>query len=227
MRYNMDTLKIPFTFYDFFGYLFPGFIFAISICLLFTQSIEYEKIIVFLNDFEEYKYILVLIIAIISYSLGHVVSSLGSWLFEKILIGKWLNYPSDNLFKKNNKNGLFSSYRRNYTEEFREAFNKNFEEIFGDFKNYDKFMLCFTYIKEKCPNTFSRLNVFISLYDFSRNSAMSLLILAFVTILKGNLLFSLLLMLLTLLFFTRYLRFFRIYGDEVFRSFYVYTKKPK
>lgn len=222
----MDNLKIPFTFFDFFGYLFPGFIFFVAILWILVPEQAYQKTIDFFNLTKDFKYIISFAILIIIYSLGHVVSSLGSYLFEGLLVGKWLGYPSEHLFNDERKNTWpFSSYGKNYSERFRDAFNEKSKEQLGDFNSYDKFMLCFTFVKEKCPTTFGRLTIFISLYDFSRNSAIALLILAIVSILKSYYIYSVLLFGLTFLFTSRYLKFFRIYGDEVFRTFYLYSSE--
>lgn len=222
----MNNLKIPFTFFDFFGHLFPGFIFTITIFWLLIPEQTYQKTIDFFSSTKDFKYIIAFAILLIIYSLGHVVSSLGSYLLEGLLLGKWLGYPSENLFGTERKNTWpFSSYGKNYSKKFRKAFNEKFKKHFGDFNSYDKFMLCFTFVKEKCPTTFGRLTIFISLYDFSRNSAVALFILAIVSILKGYYLYGAILFVLTFMFISRYLKFFRRYGDEVFRAFYVYSLK--
>lgn len=221
----MADLKIPFSFFDFFGYLFPGFIFTISIIWLLIPNDPMTKIINFFNLTKDFMYLSLFATFIIIYGIGHIVSSFGSYLFEGMLIGKWLGYPSKNLFKDESKNiWLFSSYVRNYSEQFRVAFNDIFEEKFGVFGDYDKFMICFSLIKEKCPATAGRLAVFISLYDFSRNSAMALTILAIVSIFQGYYGLSVIILVVAYLFVLRYLKFFKIFGDEVFRSFYVYSK---
>ncbi len=220
----MDDLKIPFSFFDFFGYLFPGFIATIAFIWLIIPNDAYQRTIDFFNSTKDFKYIIFFVILIMIYGLGHVVSSLGSYLFEGILIGKWLGYPSENLFRRERKNTWpFSGYGRNYSEKFIDAFSEKFDGYFGDFNSYDKFMLCFTFVKEKCSTTFGRLITFISLYDFSRNSAMGFLILAIVSILKGYYFYGVILIILTFFFISRYLKFFRSYGDEVFRTFYVYN----
>lgn len=219
----MDDSDIPFNFFDFFGYLIPGIIFTIAIICVLIPDNTYQNTIDFFKSITDFKYIISFVIVIMVYGLGHVVSSLGSYLFEGLLIGKWLGYPSENFFNSKVKNTWpFPSYGNNYSKEFRNSFNEKFKERFGDFNSFDKFILCFTYVKEKCPATLGRLNIFISLYDFSRNSAAALLILAIVSILRGYYLYAGILFILTFLFISRYLKFFRIYGDEIFRTFYVF-----
>lgn len=220
----MDDEKIPFNLFDFFGYIIPGLIFTIAIIWVLIPENTYQKTIDFFKSVTDFKYIISFVIVIMIYGLGHVISSLGSYLFEGLLVGEWLGYPSKNLFNSEQKNTWpFSSYGKSYSKEFINAFNKKFKEHFGEFEDIgDKFMLCFTLVKEKCPATFGRLTIFISLYDFSRNSAMALLILAMVSILRGYYSHAVILFVLTFLFISRYLKFFRIYGDEVFRTFYVF-----
>lgn len=309
----MDDAKIPFNFFDFFGYLIPGLIFTIAIIWVLKPKDTYQEIFDFLISTKDLIYIVSFLIIIIIYSLGHIVSSLGSYFFESLLVGKLLGYPSNNLFAGKEKNTWpFSSYGKNYSKEFRNSFNEKFKEhfgdlflfswdeitgsnnekliefleqnfhidgakikkieniddgktiqvstaknlislklnnektkvrlkiddyrtdefnvkakngnlnIYGDFNISDKYMLCFTFVKEKCPVALGRLTIFISLYDFARNSAMALLILALVFIYNGYILYAEILFVLTLIFISRYLKFFRIFGDEVFRTFYIF-----
>ena len=91
------------------------------------------------------------------------------------------------------------------------------------------FMLCHSVVKEECPAAFSRLNIFIIQYDFARNLAMALLVsipfLMWVGFSRNEMVYVGLGLLSALLFavlFLRYLKFYRRFSDEVFRSFYVY-----
>ncbi len=221
----MGSLRIPFSFYDFFGNIFPGFILLMIIYWILVPENTYEKLFHFFDVTKDFKYIITFVILLVSYGLGHVVSHIGSYIFEKIVIRKWLKYPSYNLFNPDQKYRFFKDYKRSYSKEFITAFSKNFEKIFGKYGDYDMFMLCFTTVKEKCSTSFERLTVFISLYGFSRNSSTAFLILTIVLLIKGYLLYSGISLLIAYVFFLRFLKFYRIYADEVFRTFYVYTSK--
>jgi hypothetical protein len=218
----MESLKNPFSFLDLFVYLFPGLIFFFTIAWLLTPEDKISEIWLFLSKTTDFKYILFFLVLVIIYSLGHIVSSFGSFVFEKVLVKKILGYPKDNFFRKE-KNSVwpFMHYGFNYSEQFRERFQVIFENYFGEFTHQDKFILCFTFVKENCPTTFGRINTFISLYDFSRNSATALIILGIVFFTKSYFVYGLLTLISAFLFTSRYLKFFQLHSDEIFRTFYI------
>lgn len=218
----METLKNPFSFLDLFVYLFPGLIFFFTIAWFFIPENRVPEIWSFFSETKDFKYIFFFLALIIMYSLGHILSSFGSCIFEKILVKYYLGYPVDNFFRneKNNK-WLFMYYGGNYSEQFRERFQKVFENCFSEFKTQDKFILCFTFVKENCPTTFGRINTFVSLYDFSRNSAASLIILGIVFFIKSYFIYGLVTFIFVFLFTFRYLKFFQLHSDEIFRTFYI------
>ncbi|MDD3248467.1 MAG: hypothetical protein PHF18_16680 [Methanosarcina sp.] len=220
----METLENPFSFLDIFVYLFPGLIVFFTIAWFFIPENQVPDIWVFFSETKDFKYIFLFLALIIMYSLGHIVSSFGSCVFEKGLVKNCLGYPRDNFFRNEKKSRWpFIYYGVNYSEQFRERFQVIFENCFGEFTNQDKFILCFTFVKENCPTTFGRINTFISLYDFSRNSAAALIILSITFFLKSYFIYGFLTFIFAFLFTFRYLKFFQLHSDEIFRTFYVYN----
>lgn len=130
---NMNNVNIPFSLFDFFGYLFPGSI-LMTAAFLFAPEGSFEQMVTFFDTANDFKYILYLGFLIATYSLGHIVSSIGSILFQRLLIAKLLGYPADNLLQKNrNKNRVLShlNYKKSYSVKFQNEFNKIFNDYFG------------------------------------------------------------------------------------------------
>lgn len=130
------------------------------------------------------------------------------------------------------KEGIFfKKYKEPYSKEFQQQFEIHFGEYFNKIKynEEDKFKLCFAVVKENCHITYGRLSTFISLYNLSRNLTISFLIsipiLIYNCIIFQNLIFLigiLIALMLIFFFFKNYLKYFKIYSDEVFRAFYIY-----
>lgn len=238
----MTDLKISFNRYDYFGLILPGVLLLISVLFIIPQEI-YIGLGNSLESYKDLKFAFIFLIGVtlifFSYLIGIFISSIGSWLIEGYIIKKKLKYPSYNLF--NDKDSKwFKSYEKSYSSTFIEQFNKIYNEYYNgiSFQGDDKFMTCFTYVKEKCPITYSRLNIFLSIYGLYRNLTvcfiMIFLIFTIYFIFTLNL-FILIIMLFSsgyfIICFYRFLKFFRIYSDEIFRTFYMHRydilKSPK
>lgn len=109
------SVKVPFTFYDFFGYLLPG----ISLGALVLLSADIPKAFELLDlklkgdallprhTFVLYDFIEVLRLSpvfvavaalLLSYILGHIIAAFSGFALERIMVERWLGYPADNLF---------------------------------------------------------------------------------------------------------------------------------
>src|SRR4030042_1455734 len=87
----MDFSKIPFTLYDFFGYLASG-VLGISAFIYF-----YDYWLPRSWRLASFNWVLTIIAA---YVLGQILASLSKWLYELVIIGEWLKHPSTNLFER-------------------------------------------------------------------------------------------------------------------------------
>lgn len=209
--------KIPFNIFDFFGYLITGFIFEVF--LFFSLKLQISYILPFNS------YLIGAIIVISAYILGHIFAFLSSFIIEEIITKKSFGYPSKNIFDNPKTN------KQAYDRNLQKALVKSYEEKTGfKFNHYNFFKFAFHYIKESSPVTFSRLGTFIALYDFSRNLCMLFLTIAiwsFVNFLLNGwpLYFIFISILFSLIFYLRFLKFFYLFADEVFRSFYIATIK--
>jgi hypothetical protein len=223
------VMETKFNFYDFLAYLIPGFLAITALALLFAAP---NMLGTFFERTEPYKYIVSTLVVLLSYAMGHVISQLASLLCERLLVRHWLGYPSENLFSTSKKEvWFFKDYRRPYSADFAGKFKDVYEQKFTTtFQHYDGFMACFHFVKEHSSAALDRLNTFLAIYDFCRNTAMGLSLLALGFLARAYfthrsvlVIYGGLALLLAIFFFYRYLKFFRHYGDEVFRSFHVLT----
>jgi len=224
----MTGVRFPLSVFDFFAYFLQGFLLLIGIAILL--NIEVGGIISTTNLFLD------LVVVVVSYILGHVISELSRWLIEGKLVKRHLGYPSDFVFsEERNKMPFFSEYLSTYSKEFisdfKEVFNKKYANKFSRIDDYNAFLLCFHTVKENCPNAFSRLNIFISMYDFSRNLTLVFLIYAVIftaiSISRSDFTWILgvfLSLIFAFIFLKRYLKFFKAFANEVYYSFYNHVK---
>jgi len=205
--------KISFSVFDFFSYLIIGFIFEIF--LYFTLDLNFSDILSI--DI----YLKITIIVIFAYVLGHIIAFFSSLIIERFITKRIFGYPSKNLFDNPEKN------KQAYEKDLQKALIKIYQEKTGlKFNHYNFFKFAFHYVKESSPVSFSRLNIFITMYDFSRNLCFLFLIISiwsFVNffLLGWPLYLIFIFIFLSFIFYFRFLKFFNLFADEVFRSFYI------
>jgi hypothetical protein len=142
---------------------------------------------------------------------------------------------SEHLFSGAAPARLFGSYRRPYPEAFAKEWKQAYEATFGlPFQHHEAFLNAFHYVKEHSPPTVARLNTFIAIYDFARNTAAALLAVGLAASLEAvrlsggeHLILAALALVAAVLFFLRYLKFFGHYADEVFRAFYILSRSRR
>ncbi len=231
-------VKITFSKYDFFGILLPSIVLLIAITLILPYDF-YSDLSLYLDNFIEFKFIMIGIfsvgIIVLCYIIGMLISGISNWIIEKKIIKKFLKYPSYNLFNQTSSK-WFKSYNASYSHDFINKFNEKFNAYFGsDFEDeVDRFRLCFEVVKEHCPTSFGRLKTFISLYGLNRNLSITFLSIMVLYIIKScfgfNSIFIIIIIISPLISyfnFVNFLKFFRIYADEVFRAFYIYQIENK
>ncbi len=221
----MNLIKSPFNIYDLLSYLSNGFILSIVIYFFYFNKENLIKIIIGKLTLS----VSIILLVLISYIIGHLISLSSSSLFEKLIIKYLLGYPSYNFFTDKPIGfkiikkifGLYS-YKSQYSIFVKKKINSKFKRIFNlNFKDVDNFNLCFHFVKENSPATYNRLLTFISIYGFCRNLSMNLLIIAIILIFNSYFTFGFIIIVLSYLFFLRYLKFFRQYGDEVYKTFII------
>jgi hypothetical protein len=92
----------PFSLYDFYGYIFPGSIFLGFI--IYDEVIPdgstsvplFDKIHVLGQNEFTYASILLVILLIATYTVGHVIAMISSLIFDKLMVGGMFGYPIEN-----------------------------------------------------------------------------------------------------------------------------------
>lgn len=202
---RFKEIRTSFWFYDFFGYLLPGFFF---VCLLIIDydlstlmrynvahsdglvSLDTEKVhfkmeylfgFLTWNSDSDFKFTSVLIMLMFLYVLGHIIAAISSLLIERFLNYGLLKFPSKNLLDNTRERNWFQCIFHNYTRAFDDDFILKFKSVFekrfgANIEKKDIFWLCFVDISIQSPSGLSRVSHFVSLYGFSRNIAGSLFI---------------------------------------------------
>jgi len=209
--------SIPFSLYDFFGYLVAGVLYLVAADhLLGLAWLSTEKPPLQLQVFW----------LLLAYVIGHVNAHWASWLLEKHAARR-LGPPSKTLFDRDTEYRFFKHYRSPLPEGTAEATLDKYSRMTGSRKpGEDMFLFCYHHVKEQCPQAVSRLNTFVSLYGFARNLSFATLILAASFAIaaarglgtQGWTLAGLSLV-AAVTFFYRYLKFYRLFSVEVFASF--------
>lgn len=220
--------KIPFTSYDFWAYLSAGFL------LLFAVDQAAGTKLLMRDSWTVVQGVIAVSIA---YTLGQLVASVASWLFEKVLVGKLLGYPRNVLFGQPKAWKWVRKLIPGYFEALPDATQKAALEKGGkvgvNAPGEALFWPAFANARGTAP-VMARLNDFLNLYGFSRNIALVALIDAAIFYWsylqpKGpaeHLLYARIALVVGLGMTLRYLKFFRLYSVEVFTSF-AYAKEPE
>jgi hypothetical protein len=220
-------MKIPFSVYDFFGYLFSGFTvlaaldFATGGGWLFAESIPPGLAIVFMLG---------------AYVVGHAVSHLASVLIEHGFVRRVLRSPEEHLLATSRSSSrwrwIFPGNFLPLPAETRTRVLARAAAAGAGSEPRALFFHCHACVKSD-EVTLARLNTFLNLYGFCRNLAMAVLLSGFV--LMGSaflratwflspesrplLLIGALCLPMSYVLLLRYLKFFRHYTLEVFLSY--------
>jgi hypothetical protein len=217
--------RIPFSVYDFFGYLVPGFLLVAVMDFALVGPIAGERWV--LRD--DLGVVYGLTWTVIAYIIGHVLASPSEWLLQEIMVRKWLNSPNTNLFndhpKKNGRFRFFSGYykplpspiRKRILEKAKaEGINETGEALF--YHAWGKV--------KKDQDAMARLYIFLYLYGFSRNVSFACM-LAFLVMVAGcvlegswiNLTWAFLSLVAAVGMLYRYLKFYRHYSVDTFIAY--------
>lgn len=216
--------KIPFSIYDFFGYLTPGALFLISIdYFLLKQQLIKSAAENLITGF---------VSLILVYIIGHIISSVSCWCFEKIFVKKFLKPPSVTLFKDKRSivklKKLFSTYYNPLSKNVQDNIIKKLgieSETSEDEKYNAMFQLAFSRVKIHEPSMLS-LNNFLYLYGFARSVSLVCLVMVLILFVSSvfykisicpwwivGFIFAFIMM------FFRYLKFYRYYDRDMFLSY--------
>lgn len=102
--------RIPFSFYDFFGYLAPGFL-VLGVFDFFINNR-------YLFCYHEKDLIFWTMMIGLAYILGQILAYLSSWIIEGVLISKNLKSPSVNLLLNRKKKRMWKKIFKQYLKPF-------------------------------------------------------------------------------------------------------------
>jgi hypothetical protein len=195
----MDKLGIKATIYDFLGYLIPGLL-LLAITYTWIKNLDFNWLFS-LNDisFSAQLYIMIFILA---YICGHVVSSFSSFIFEN-RIAKWVE-------SKINK----KDYSQ-HNEKCLALFSK-------EYANCERQMII-SYCQKNSPVIYETAFIFLTIYGLSRNISTTFLLLDLYFIHKYGFLSieSIVMLVSTLLLIRNYYRFKVYYEKKINSSLYL------
>jgi hypothetical protein len=222
---NKDMGRIPFSVYDFFGYLLPGFLLVVVMDYALVGHIAGERWV--LRD--DLGVVYGLTWTVIAYIVGHVLASPSEWLLQEVMVRKWLRSPNINLFSdphiKEWKFRFFSSYYKPLPPPIRnrilekakaEGINETGEALF--YHAWGKV--------KKDQEVMARLYIFLYLYGFSRNVSFACMLACLVmvagTFVEGswsNLTWAFVSLFAAIGMLYRYLKFYRHYSVDMFIAY--------
>jgi hypothetical protein len=216
--------KIPFSIYDFFGYLSAG---AVT---LFGAVFAIQGVDAFDVELSSAQVILLVVAA---YVTGHVIAAISSFVLERRLTRKFLGTPTKLLFKKEGpKKGwrrFFGTYHSPLPPRTQEIVLAKAEEAAEiDAPGEGLFFHCFGVVRhDEYPR--ERLASFLNLYGFARNVAMATLLaaltLAVAALFNDEVVASELwaaagtAFLVSVVMYFRYLKFYRQYSVELYVTY--------
>jgi hypothetical protein len=220
--------KIPFTSYDFWAYLSAGFLLLFAI-----DSAAGTKLL--MRD--AWTVVQGVVAVSLAYAVGQLVASASSFLFEKILVGKLLGYPRNVLFGQAKAWPWVRRCVPGYFEPLPAATQKaaleKGERVGVHAPGESLFWPAFNDARGT-PPVMARLNDFLNLYGFCRNTALVAFIDAAVfqwsylqpKAPEAHLLWASIAFVIGIGMTLRYLKFYRHYAVEVFTSF-AYSKETE
>ncbi len=215
--------KIPFSIYDFFGYLSAGSL------ALFGAAYAYEGVDAFDVDFTMAQ---ILLLVVASYVAGHAIAGVSSFVLERRLTRRFLGSPTGHLFDDEQPAGwrrLFGQYHASLPAKTQELILDKAKKRAGiDGPGEALFLHCFGVVRhEEYPRL--RLATFLNLYGFSRNTSMSSLLvglgLVAAAVMETGVAVNELLtgafvaVLVSVVMYFRYLKFYRQYAFELYVTY--------
>ncbi len=215
--------RLPFSAYDFFGYLSAGFVLLVGLAAAFTGSEAWQR---------TPGAGVALLLIVLAYAVGHVIANISGYLIERALVRGILGAPNKVLFEESGprRTRLLPGYYSPLPPEQRERVLARAAQAGITEPGEGLFYHCFGVAKGNSV-TQARLENFLNLYGFCRNMAISTLIVA-AALLAGTILgtantgalvapgwWAAAALVASVGLLYRYLKFFRHYSVEVYVSY--------
>ena len=221
-------MKIPLSVYDFFGYLASGFILLLSVNIAFSQDWLFKS---------DQNLVMGLSLIFVAYIIGHAVAHLSWAILEEWFVRKVLHSPEETLFideYQSRWKRIFPCFYKPLPSETQKIVFEKTKKANISSPGQGLFFHCHPIVMRDSAAR-ERLSSFLNLYGFSRNlvlagflSSLILLIGSFRDIWSKPRVFhpdtlgwSLVSIVIAVVMFYRYLKFFRLYTIEVFRTYAV------
>lgn len=218
-------MKIPFSVYDFFGYLACGF--------FFMCAFEYATGGAWLLNATDLTTAQGLFWASAIYVVGLIIANAASALFEELWLRKGLGPAEETLWGEHTSgfwSTLFPHYYSPYSSAFRQAVESKAASTAGFVitNRRELYKHCHAVVK-KDKATQERLNIFLTRYSFARNVALSFFLSALLFTASwvfdwrpddpSLLWWALLALFLALSLLRIYVKFYLLYTQEVFNAY--------
>lgn len=219
--------KIPFTSYDFWAYLSAGCLLLFAVDQALGTSLLTRQ---------TWTVIQAVVAITCAYTVGHLIASMSSLLFERLLVGKLLGYPRNVLFGQPPAWKWIRRLIPGYFVPLPEATQKAALEKGGKFgvatPGDALFWSAYAHARAT-PAVMSRLENFLNQYGFCRNAAFVALLDAAILYWSylqpggphNHLIWARIALLVGLGMTLRYLKFLRHYALELFTAF-AYSNEP-
>jgi hypothetical protein len=217
----MDTL--PFSVYDFFGYLAAGFVVVLAATAAFVGDGTIHSNPSVIED---------ALLIVLAYVAGQMISTISRTVLERGVLARALGSPSDRLFSESDgwQTQLFPGYCEALPPEIQaRVLNRASHQAGIDSPGRALFVHCHTRVRRE-PVIAARLETFLKLHAFCRNMTLAALIAALL-LLVGELagtaqtgrlapgLWIAIALLTACGMFYRWLRFYRHFAVEVFAGY--------
>jgi len=210
---------IPFSDYDYFGYLSCGFIVVAAVDFLRGgKLLEAEKI-----GIPEGIFLLV-----VAYIIGQIIAEPSQWLLERIIVNRLLKRPNENLFQEPDgslQRRLFSGYYTPFPKTVQQRIRAKAEAASVQETGEALFVEAFSRVKN-VGAAMARLDSFRNLYGFCRNVSFTCLVVALVIAVwvqaygdRHKLQWAAVAIIVSIGMFYRYLKFLHQYSQELFMSY--------
>jgi hypothetical protein len=215
--------KVPFSVYDFFGYLSAGFILLAGVDAAFVGSHQISA---------SPSVIAGILLVVLAYVAGQITANIAGFVLERKLVGDFLGQPTQHLFGvgKHPLERWLPGYYTPLPIETRQRVLEKVRATAGiGTPDEGLFFHCHALMKKE-QVVLERLNTFLNLYGFCRNMCVALMSAALMMLLGiivgsaatgevGPGWWSAGALLGAVGMFYRYLKFYRQYGLELFTSY--------
>lgn len=213
--------SIPFSVYDFFGYLASGFLLLVAVDYAFDGGWLLR------NDLGVVYSVFWIVVA---YVAGHIIANISSYLLEKNFVRRVLLSPEETLFQAK-KTTVWARLFPNFYEPFPVKTQQRILAKAKERADISKpgralFLHCYP-IAKRDEATLARLNTFLNLYGFCRNISMAASLAFFVlligiiagTLRQEEIMWLIVAVVTSMGMLYRYLKFFKHHTMEVLMTY--------